>query len=262
MKSQQMAGDEQRQYHIGLAPGELGDHVLLCGDPARARRFSERFLEKTEEEISHREYLTFTGLLAGARVSAMATGIGPDNVEIAVVESCNIAKGLTFIRMGSCGALQGDIAPGDLVVSTGAVRLENTSSFFVPDGYPAVADLEVTTALTRACRARGYTHHVGITATAPGFYGAQGRNVGVFRPRKPELVDELARCGVLNFEMESSTLFTLAALARLRAGTVCAVYANRATDEVLDQSARLEAEARCLEVAADAVRLLCEGRAG
>ncbi len=256
MKAQQMAGDEQRQYHIGLAPGELGDYVLLCGDPARARRFSETILDRTESEISHREYLTFTGRLGEARVSAMATGIGPDNIEIALIESCNIAEAPTFIRMGSCGALQPDIEPGDLVVSTGAVRLENTSSFFVPDGYPAVADLEVTMALTRACAARGYTHHVGITATAPGFYGAQGRSVGVFRPRKPELVDELTRCGVLNFEMESSALFILAALGRLRAGTVCAVYANRATDAVLDETARRNAEARCLEVAADAVRQL------
>jgi len=256
MKAQQMAGDKERQYHIGLAPGELGDYVLLCGDPARARRFSESVLDSTDSEIGHREYLTFTGRLGGARVSAMATGIGPDNIEIALVESCNIAAAPTFIRMGSCGALQPHIALGDLVVSTGAVRLENTSSFFVPDGYPAVADLEVTGALVRACAARGYSHHVGITATAPGFYGAQGRRVGVFRPRKPELVDELARCGVLNFEMESSALFILAALAKLRAGTVCAVYANRATDEVLDESARRDAELRCVEVAADAVRLL------
>jgi uridine phosphorylase len=144
------------------------------------------------------------------------------------------------------------------VVSLGAVPMENTSQFFVPQGYPAAADLEIIAALEASCRKEGFTHHSGITATAPGFYGAQARSTETFRALRPELIDALTRSGVLNFEMESSVLFRLAGIAGLRAGTVCAVYANRTTDDILDEKARSEAEGRCLAAAAGAVRIVAE----
>jgi uridine phosphorylase len=190
----------------------------------------------------------------------MATGIGPDNTEIAMVECCRVRTNPIFLRMGSCGGLQPWIRPGDLVVSLGAARLENTSSFFVPGGFPAVADPGITEALEASCEALGFSHHLGITATAPGFYGAQGRTTETFRPLDPEGIDALIRAGVANFEMESSVLFSLAGIAGLRAGTVCAVYANRITDEMLDAEGRFRAEGRCLAAAAGAVRLLNERR--
>lgn len=248
-----MADDDGRQYHIGLRPGELADRVLVCGDPGRAERFASAHLTTDELERRHREFVTITGQCEGLRVSVMATGIGADNTEIAVVEMRALVECATVIRMGSCGALQPHIGLGDLVVSTAAVRLEATSTAYVPPGFPAVADPDVVVALRQACATEGVAHHVGITATAPGFYGAQGRDAGPFRAREPGIVDALARCGVLNLEMEASALFTLATLAGWPAGAVCAVYANRATGEGLAEAARLAAEARCMAVAARAL---------
>ena len=148
----------------------------------------------------------------GLRVSCVSTGIGTDNVEIVVSEILAINKHPTFIRIGSCGALQADIELGDLVISTGSVRLETTTNWFVHEGYPAVASYEAVLALEEAATRLGHRHHVGITATAPGFFGAQGRPIPQLPIRYPDLADEMARQGILNFEMEASAVLVLAGL--------------------------------------------------
>ena len=167
-----------------------------------------------------------TGTYRGQRVSVVSTGIGTDNVEIAVAEILAITERPTFIRVGSCGALQPEMDLGDLVITTGAVRLESTTSYFVHDGYPAVADYEAVVALIEAAERQGHRYHVGLTATAPGFFGAQGRPIPQLPIRYPDLAEDMARQRVMNFEMEASALLVLASLARCRAGVVCAVYAN------------------------------------
>ena len=245
----------QRQYHIGLAPGELADTVLLCGDPARAGRVSGLF-DDVRLSRTHREFLTHTGSWKGAPISVMSTGIGPDNTEIAVIEASRITSNPTFIRVGSCGALRKDIQIGELIISSGAVRLENTSTFFVHEGYPAAAHYEVILALIGAAEARRARYHVGLTATAPGFYGAQCRQVEGFPLKDPGLMDSLARQGVLNYEMETSALFTLASLAGFRAGAVCAVYAQRPTGRFIPDRQIPAAEKRCIDVGMEAARIL------
>jgi uridine phosphorylase len=212
----------ERQYHIGLGPGELAEYILLPGDPDRTARIGAR-LDSIELEQRHREFASVTGTFRGRRVSIVSTGIGTDNVEIAVAEILAITERPTFIRVGSCGALQPEMRLGDLVVSTGAVRLESTTSFFVHDGYPAVADYEAVLALLEAGARLGHRVHVGLTATAPGFFGAQGRPIPQLPIRYPDLAEQMARQRVMNFEMEASALLVLAGLARCRAGVVCAV---------------------------------------
>ncbi|MBM4248025.1 MAG: nucleoside phosphorylase [Euryarchaeota archaeon] len=245
----------ERQYHIALSPGELAEHVLLCGDPDRAARVASRF-DEVRFERRHREYITFTGRWEGADLSVMSTGIGPDNTEIAVIEISRVCRRPTLIRIGSCGALQERMRLGDLVISAGAVRLENTSTFFVHEGYPAVSDCEVLLALVAAAARRGHRHHVGLTATAPGFYGAQCRAVDGFPLRRPGLIGELAAQGVLNYEMETSALLTLASLRGLRAGAVCAVFAHRPSGRFIDGRDIPRVEARCIETGLEAVRVL------
>ena len=215
----------ERQYHIGLGPGELAEYILLPGDPDRTSRIASRF-ESIELEQRHREFASVTGRFRGQRVSVVSTGIGTDNVEIVVAEILAITERPTFIRVGSCGALQPEMGLGDLVITTGAVRLESTTSFFVHDGYPAVADYEAVAALIEAAERLGHRYHVGMTATAPGFFGAQGRPIPQLPIRYPDLAEEMARQRVMNFEMEASALLVLASLARCRAGVVCAVYAQ------------------------------------
>jgi uridine phosphorylase len=247
----------ERQYHIGLGPGELAEYILLPGDPDRTARIATR-LESVEREHRHREFASVTGTYRGGRVSVVSTGIGTDNVEIVVAEILAITERPTFVRVGSCGALQPEIALGDLVISSGAVRLEATTSYFVHDGYPAVADYEAVVALVEAANRLGHRAHVGLTATAPGFFGAQGRPIPQLPIRYPDLAEDMARQRVMNFEMEASALFVLAGLARCRAGVVCAVYAQRVTGEFIEGVAKDAAEAACVETGLEALQILAD----
>jgi len=245
----------ERQYHIDLGPGELAEYILLPGDPDRTARIA-RLLDDVELERRHREFASVTGTYRGLRVSIVSTGIGTDNVEIAMAEILAITTRPTFIRVGSCGALQPEMAVGDLVISTGSVRLETTTSWFVHDGYPAVADYEAVIALIEAAEGLGKRYHVGITATAPGFFGAQGRPIPQLPIRYPDLAEDMRRQRVMNFEMEASAVLVLAGLARCRAGVVCAVYAQRTTGDFITGTAKDEAERACVETGLNALLIL------
>ena len=247
----------ERQYHIGLGPGELAEYILLPGDPDRTSRIASR-LESIEVEQRHREFATVTGRFRGERVSVVSTGIGTDNVEIVVAEILAITERPTFIRVGSCGALQPEMSLGDLAITTGAVRLESTTSFFVHDGYPAVADYEAVAALIEAAERLVHRYHVGITATAPGFFGAQGRPIPQLPIRYPDLAEDMARQRVMNFEMEASALLVLASLGRCRAGVVCAVYANRTTGDFVSGDQKDAAEAACVETGLEGLLVLAD----
>ncbi len=147
----QHPGDTERQYHIGLSRGDAATKILLAGDPERVRRSATR-LDRIDGEWSCREFLTITGQWRGEQVSLMATGIGASNIEIAMVELAAIVDDPILIRAGSCGGIDPAIELGDLVVSWGAVRMENTSTTFVPEGYPAVAHPDVIQALLGQAR--------------------------------------------------------------------------------------------------------------
>ncbi len=247
----------ERQYHIDLGPGELAEYILLPGDPDRTSRIAARF-DSIELERRHREFASVTGQYRGHRVSVVSTGIGTDNVEIVMAEILAITDRPTLIRVGSCGALQPEMTLGDLVITTGAVRLESTTSFFVHDGYPAVADYEAVAALIEAAERLGHRYHVGITATAPGFFGAQGRPIPQLPIRYPDLAEEMARQRVMNFEMEASALLVLSSLARCRAGVVCAVFADRTTGDFVNGNQKDEAEAACVETGLESLLILAD----
>lgn len=249
--------DTDRQYHIGLGRGELAEYILLPGDPDRVERIAAR-LEGVEFHRHHREFASVTGRHQGRRVSVVSTGIGADNMEIVMAEILAITDRPTLVRVGSCGALQEHIALGDLVISKGAVRLEATTAYFVGDGYPAVADYAAVAALVEAAARLGHTAHVGITATAPGFFGPQGRPIARLPIRFPDLAADMARQGVLNFEMEASALLVLAGLAGCRAGVVCATYAQRTTGRFVQGAAQEQAEAACIETGLEALGILAE----
>jgi uridine phosphorylase len=247
----------ERQYHIGLGPGDLADYILLPGDQDRTDRVADLF-DTVELRHRHREFSTATGTYRGLRVSCVSTGIGTDNIEIVVSEILALVERPTFIRIGSCGALQDGMELGDLVISSGSVRLETTTSWFVHEGYPAVAHHEAILALIEAAERLGHRYHVGITATAPGFYGAQGRPIPQLPIRYPDLAAEMARQGVLNFEMEASALLVLAGLGGCRAGVVCAVYANRRTGEFVTGEVKDRAEAAAVETGLESLLILAE----
>jgi len=249
--------DTDRQYHIDLGPGELAEYILLPGDQDRTAKVAERF-DDVEFQKRHREFASATGTYKGRRVSCVSTGIGTDNVEIVIAEILAITERPTFIRIGSCGVLRDDIALGDLVISSGAVRLESTTKYFVNEGYPAVADYGAVAALVEAANMLGHRAHVGITATAPGFYGAQGRPIPQLPIRFPDIADEMTRQGVVNFEMEASALLVLAGLAKCRAGVVCTAYAQRVSGAFVQGAQKEKAESACIETGLEALRLLAE----
>ena len=248
-----MDEDDDVQYHIGLGPDDAAGSVLLPGDPERVPKITDAW-DKAEEVGQHREYRTATGRYDGEPLTVTSTGIGSPSATIAVEEHAQIGSG-TFLRVGSCGAIQPEMGVGDLVITTGAVRQEGTSDEYVREDYPAAADSEVVTALVTACEELGYDYHCGVTCSTDSFYAGQGRpGFGGFEGADADaLVDELQEAGVLNFEMEAASILTVANLYGLRAGAVCTVYANRVTGEF-----RTEGERRAGEVASLAAAILAE----
>jgi len=249
--------DTERQYHIGLGPGELAEYILLPGDQDRSAKVAARF-QSVEFQKRNREFASATGMYGGKRMSVVSTGIGTDNVEIVIAEILAITTKPTFIRIGSCGVLRDDIGLGDLVITTGAVRLEATTRYFVHEGYPAVADYAAVAALVEAAHRLGHTAHLGITATAPGFYGAQGRPIPQLPIRFPELAAEMTRQRVANFEMEASAVLVLSTLAGCRAGVVCTAYAQRVSGAFVQGAQKEQAESACIETGLEALRLLAD----
>jgi len=239
------------QYHIRCKEGDIGSYVFMPGDPDRVPKIA-RFWDSGREISKHREYCVWSGLVGDQKVSACSTGIGGPATAIAFEELAAIG-GRTFIRVGSCGALQKEIKLGDLVIATAAVRLDGTSKQYVRCEYPAGASYEVTLALIEAAEKFGFRYHVGYTASSDSFYVGQGRpGFQNYLPKDSEsFVNSLSSVNVLSFEMEASTIFTLAGLYGLRAGCICAVYANRITDEF-----RIAGEEETCKASVEAVRIL------
>lgn len=238
-----------RQYHIELRSGDIDGPVLLPGDPDRVGIVAE-FLDDTEELADHREYRTIAGEYADEPVAVTSTGIGSPSAAIAVEELARIGVE-TFIRVGSCGAIQEHVGIGELVITTGAVRQEGTSDEYVRPDYPATAHDEVVTALVTAAERLGHEYHLGVTCSTDSFYAGQSRpGFDGFRAAgAEERIGALREAGVLNFEMEASAILTLAGLYGLRAGAVCTVYANRVTGEFRTEGQRKAAETASLAAA-------------
>ncbi|ELY98281.1 uridine phosphorylase [Natrialba chahannaoensis JCM 10990] len=253
-----MTGDSEDpnadvQYHLEVSADDVADTVLLPGNPERLEKIVDHW-DDHEIRAHHREYRTATGSYEGTPISVTSTGIGSPSAAIAVEELARVGSE-TFIRVGSCGALQEDMAVGDLVISTGGVRQEGTSDEYVREDYPATADYEVVAALVAAAERLDYDYHTGITMSADSFYAGQGRpGYDEFEAAgADELVDQLVEANVKNIEMEASAIFTLANIYGLRSGAVCSVYANRQTGEF-----RTEGESRAAETATLATHLLAK----
>lgn len=242
----------KRQYHIACAPGEVARYVLLPGDPERVPKIA-KFWDKAKKVARHREYQTYTGEVGGIPISATSTGIGCPSLAIGVEELATIEAD-TFIRVGSSGSIQRDIKVGDVVISSAAVRLEGTSKQYVRVEYPAAANYEVLLALIKAAEKLGHRYHVGITASTDSFYLGQGRPglKGYTQSFAREIMPDLQAARVLNFEMETASLFTIAGVYGFRAGSVCAVYANRVTGEFGVGKGEMESA----EIATEAVKIL------
>lgn len=242
-----------RQYHIGLAPGQVAKNILMVGDPARAKKAAS-YLQDVQAPVQSREFLSYRGTYQGQDLTIFAHGISAENMEIAVIELCQCVERPNLIRAGSSGALVPGVKLGDLVVARGCVRRETTSAQYVEMGYPALSDHEMICALLQAAQEKKDARalHLGMSASAGGFYAAQGRSIPPFHTNTPNAAEDLARQGVLNLEMESSCLLTLASLAGCRAASICAVFAERYADRFIDPKSGAAAEAAMIEISLQA----------
>ncbi len=214
-----------REYHIGVAPGEVGRYVILPGDPGRCEKIAAHF-EHPEKVAQNREYVTYTGLLEGEKVSVMSTGIGGPSATIGLEELVHCGTD-TFIRVGTSGGMQPEVLGGDVVIATGAIRFEGTSREYAPMEYPAVADFGVTLALKESAARLGLRHHLGVVHCKDNFYGQHSPDTMPVSYELNQKWDAWLKCGALASEMESAALFIAASVRRVRCGTVLLVVANQ-----------------------------------
>jgi uridine phosphorylase len=251
-------------YHLNLRPEELANTIITVGDPDRVAELSKHF-DHIECKFNHREFITHTGTIGKKRISVVSTGIGPDNIDIVFNELDALVNidfetrtikpqltNLTIIRVGTSGSLQADIPVDSFVASTHGLGLDNLLNFYRHTNNDEekyilrefVAHTQLTSSTTSPYIASAGTSvlkhfvdgfHQGITVTAPGFYGPQGRvlRLGL---RNPDLVDQFTgfRYGnhrITNFEMETSAIYGLGRLLGHHCLSLNAIVANRVVKE-------------------------------
>ncbi len=262
--SELIINDRGAVYHLNVRPEELADTIITVGDPERVATVSKYF-DRIEHKCEHREFITHTGYVGNKRISVLSTGIGPDNIDIALNEVDALAnidfdtrtikeqkKSVSVIRMGTCGSLQGEVGVDQLVAGTHGLGIDNLLHFYKAENNPE--EQEILSAFERHTQITnfkiqpyiatasaglikhftdGYSH--GITVTCPGFYGPQGRILRL-PLNMPNLVDQMTsfRYGnhhIANFEMETSAIYGLCNLLGHQCLSINVIVANRVKKE-------------------------------
>ena len=253
-----MVPENELQYHIKCAEGDVGRYVILPGDPARCEKIAAYF-DDAEFVVQNREYTVYTGYLLGEKVSVCSTGIGGPSSAIAMEELFAIGAD-TFIRVGTSGGINLKVREGDLVIATAAVRQDGTSREYAPVDYPAAANFEVTQALVWAAEEMESRFHPGVVQSKDSFYGQHS-------PERMPIAGELGakweawkRLGVLCSEMESATQFVVADSLGARAGAVFHVVWNqeRKLAGLDDASIQNEDTDLAVRTAVEALKILIE----
>lgn len=243
-----------KQYHTGVGPEDIGKYVIMPGDPKRCAKIAE-FFDDAKLVADSREYVTYTGTLDGVKVSVTSTGIGGPSAAIAI-EELSKCGAHTFVRIGTCGGMQEDVMGGDVVIATGAVRMEGTSREFAPIEYPAVANLDVTNALVAAAKSLNIRHHVGVVQCKDSFFGQHEPEV---MPVSYELENKWQawlRMGCLASEMESAALFIAGQFLRVRVGSCFLVVANQERAKMGLSNTQVHDTELAIKTAVEAVRNL------
>ena len=246
--------DKGIRYHLKIRDGDVGRYILLPGDPGRCEKIAAHF-DEAVLVAKNREYETWTGTLAGERVSAVSTGIGSPSTAIAMEEL--ITSGAdTFIRVGTSGALQPHTRRNDVAIVTSAIRDEGTTRQYLPIEFPAVADPEVVQALIAGAKQAGVPFHVGATHSKDSFYGETEPERMPLRRELEERWAAWVAGGAICSEMEASTIFILASLHRKRAGGVMVMGAPVTPDYNVSEEAEHFDPGRAIEVAIEGLKIL------
>ena len=244
------------QYHIGLKDGDVGQYVILPGDPKRCKKIAEYF-DNAELVADRREYTTYTGFLNGVKVTVTSTGIGGPSASIALEELVKIGA-KKFIRVGTCGGIDIDVKGGDIVVATGAVRMEGTSREYAPIEFPAVADLDITNAIVEACKKLNNPFHTGIVQCKDSFYGQHSPEKS---PVSYELINKWEawkRLGCKASEMESAALFVVGSALNVKVGSVFLTVANQEREKLNLDNPVIHDTDRAIKTAIEALKILIE----
>ena len=244
------------QYHVQTRPGDVGKYVILPGDPKRCSKIAA-YLDDPVLIADSREFITYTGWLDGEKVSVTSTGIGGPSASIAMEELYRCGAD-TFIRVGTCGGMQLEVMGGDLVIASGAIRMEGTSKEYAPIEFPAVSDVEVLNALMFAAEKLGMRSHVGVVECKDSFYGQHEPEK---KPAGYELLNKWeawVRCGALASEMESAAMFIVGSCLRVRVGTVLLTVANQERAKAGLENRQVHDTDGAIRTAVEAVRRLIQ----
>ncbi len=242
------------QYHIHLTEEHAARYAIIPGDPGRVEKIAA-YLDNAKQVGCNREYNSYLGYLDGEKVLVVSTGIGGPSCAICVEELAKIGVD-TFIRVGTCGGMQPEVAPGDIVVATGAIRQDGTSREYLPIEFPAVADFKVTSAIYNAAENLGFKNHVGVVQAKDSFYGQHSPES---MPISTELLakwEAWKKGGCLASEMESATLFIVSAARKLRSGAVFHCVWNQEVAKTAMPNDRKEDTSAAIKTAIEAIRIL------
>ena len=213
------------QYHIGLKEGDVGEYVILPGDPKRCEKIAKYF-DDAKLVADRREFTTYTGYLNGVKVSVTSTGIGGPSASIALEELVKVGA-KNFIRVGTCGGMDLDVKSGDLVIATGAIRMEGTSKEYAPIEFPAVANYDIVTALINSAKKLNLPYHVGVVEWKDSFYGQHSPELMPVNYELQNKWNAWLKLGCLASEMESAALFVVASYLKVKVGSIFLVVANQ-----------------------------------
>lgn len=217
--------EEGKQYHLQISNGDVGKYVILTGDPKRCAKIVKH-LTNAKLIADSREYVTYTGYIGDEKVSVVSTGIGGPSASIAMEELFACGSD-TFVRVGTCGGVDIDVKGGDLVIATGAIRMEGTSKEYAPIEFPAIADLDITNSLVQSAKEKNLSFHTGVVQCKDAFFGQHS-------PEKMPVSYELQnkweawkRLGCKGSEMESAALYIVASHLGARCGTILLTVGNQ-----------------------------------
>lgn len=241
-----------KQYHTMVGPEDIGRYVILPGDPKRCKQIAAHF-DDAKLVADSREFTTYTGMLEGEKVSVTSTGIGGPSAAIALEELVKCGAD-TFIRVGTCGGMQEEVLGGDLVIASGAVRMEGTSREYAPIEYPAVPDVSVMNALMHAAEKLDIRHHVGVVQCKDSFFGQHEPEIMPVSYELQNKWEAWLRMGCLASEMESAALFIAGSFLRVKVGSCFLVVANQERAKKGLSNAQVHDTELAITVAVEALR--------
>ena len=243
----------EKMYHIGIDNSHNAKYAILPGDPARVEKIAQ-YLENPKKIGQNREYTTYLGQLEGENVLVMSTGMGGPSTAIGV-EELFMTGVENFIRVGTCGGMNLKVKGGDLVIATGAIKMEGTSNEYVPIEFPAVSNFELTTSLVEAVKEKKYPYHTGIVQCKDSFYGQHDPDRMPVGYELKQKWDAYIKANCLASEMESATLFTVSQVLGTRAACILNTIWNQEREKANLDNPHVHDTSKAIEIADEAIRI-------